>query len=144
MTVEKEEKGQSPEKSIRNTWEAKSSLIKKGQVVQLTRKLSREFDIAKEVYAYLKEEDDLEADTNPWPGNHAFLNDFRNQMTHRVSPNVSSISSLGGNLRPPTLYVLHRAIEDYYKVSSFLCRLINQFLDERKDWLPIGMEINKQ
>lgn len=102
------------------------------------------FEMAKEVYDYLIEPDDSTVDVNPWAGNHAFLNEFRNQMTHRVSPNVSSISSLGGNLRPPTLYVLHRAIEDYYKVSSFLCRLINQFLDERKDWLPIGMEINKQ
>lgn len=102
------------------------------------------FNIAKEVYAYLTEADDPNAEGNPGSGNHEFLNGFRNQMTHRVSPNVSSISSLGGTLRPPTLYVLHRAIEDYYKVSSFLCRLINQFLDERKDWAPIGMEINGQ
>lgn len=102
------------------------------------------FDIAREVYAYLKEKDDPEADVNPWPGNHAFLNDFRNQMTHRISPNISSISSFGETLRPPTLYVLQRAIEDYYKVSSFLCRLINQFLEERKDWAPIGMELTHE
>lgn len=101
----------------------------------------KSFELAKEVYDYLKEAEDPEADVNPWPGNHVFLNDFRNQMTHRVSPNISSISSLGETLRPPTLYVLQRAIEDYYKVSSFLCRLINQFLEDRKDWAPIGIEL---
>ena len=113
-------------------------------VYKYSTNLRKEFDIAKEVYAYLKEEDDLEVDTNPWPGNHACLNNFRNQMTHRISPNISSISSFGETLRPPTLYVLQRAIEDYYMVSSFLCRLINQFLDERKDWAPIGMELTRE
>lgn len=70
---------------------------------------------------------------------NAFLADYRNQMTHRVSPNISSITMLGTTLRPPTLYVLHRAIEDYYQVSSYLCQLINQYLEDHKDWLPIGM-----
>lgn len=101
----------------------------------------KSFDIAAEINNYLQEKEDLEVDVNPWPGNHAYLNDYRNQLTHRVSPNISSISSFGNTLRPPTLYVLHRAIEDYYKVSSFLCRLINQFLEDHKEWVPIGMEL---
>ena len=95
-------------------------------------------EIVKEIKSYLNEADDFEVDTNPWKGNHAFLNSYRNQMTHRVSPSVSSISTLGIILRPPTMYVLHRATEDYYMVSSFLCKLINIFLEERKDWLPLG------
>ena len=104
----------------------------------------KSFAIAEEINNYLKETDDFDADVNPWPGNHAYLSEYRNQMTHRVSPNISSMSSLGDTLRPPTLYVLQRAIEDYYKVSSFLCRLINQFLEERKDWAPIGMELTTE
>ncbi len=99
--------------------------------------------ICKEVVEYLEEEDDATADVNPWPGNHAYLNDFRNQMTHRVSPNISSISALGTTLRPPVMYVLHRATEDYYKVSSFLCRLINHYLEEHKNWVPFGFTIDR-
>lgn len=96
-------------------------------------------DLAKEINAYLDEKEDTEADVNPWPGNHAFLTDYRNQMTHRISPNISSITMFGTTLRPPTLYVLQRAIEDYYKVSAYLCRLINQYIEDHKDWLPFGM-----
>lgn len=99
--------------------------------------------ICTEIVEYLDEEDDSSADTNPWPGNHKYLNDFRNQMTHRVSPNISSISTFGATLRPPVIYVLHRAIEDYYKVSSFLCRLINQYLEDHKEWTPFNDHFKK-
>lgn len=95
--------------------------------------------ICKEIVEYLDEEDDPSADVNPWPGNHKYLNGFRNQMTHRVSPNISSISTFGATLRPPVIYLLHRAIEDYYKVSSYLCSLINQYLEDHKDWSPFGL-----
>lgn len=92
----------------------------------------------KEIVTYLEEDEDPAADINPWPGNHKYLNDFRNQMTHRVSPNISSISTFGTTLRPPVMYILHRATEDYYKVSSFLCSLINQYLENHKNWSPFG------
>lgn len=94
----------------------------------------KSFILAKEINAYLDEKEDTEADVNPWPGNHAFLTDYRNQMMHRISPNISSVTMLGTTLRPPTLYVLHRVIEDYHKVSAYLCRLINQYLEDHKDW----------
>lgn len=96
--------------------------------------------IVQEIKAYIDEKENSETDINRWSGNHAFLNDYRNQMAHRVSPNVTSISTLGITLRPPTMYILHRAIEDYYMVSSFLCDLINTFLTEHEEWLPLGME----
>lgn len=92
--------------------------------------------ICKEIVDYFEEKDDSSAEINPWPGNHAYLNDFRNQMSHRLSPNITSISTLGITLRPPVMYLLHRAIEDYYKVSSFLCQLINNYLDDCKNWIP--------
>lgn len=100
--------------------------------------------ICVDVVNYLDEKDDLSADVNPWPGNHKYLNDFRNQMTHRTSPNISSISILGTTLRPPVMYVLHRATEDYYTVSSFLCRLINQYLESHKDWSPFGTALSQE
>ena len=97
------------------------------------------FELAKSVNAYLNEEESQEQASTPWSGNHAFLTDYRNQMTHRVHPNVSSITKFGMTLRPPALYVLHRTIEDYYKVSGFLCGQINNYLEERKEWMPIGL-----
>ena len=99
---------------------------------------SDSIEIAREIKTYIDELDNTDMDDNPWQGNHAFLNEFRNQMTHRVTPSITSMSSFGFSLRPPAMYVLHRATEDYYKVSSFLCRLINEFIVEHKDWLPFG------
>jgi hypothetical protein len=93
-------------------------------------------EIAKEIKEYLDEKDDTTADINQWTGNHAFLTDYRNKMTHRVTPSITSISSLGFSLRPPAMYLLHRVTEDYYKVSYFLCQLINDFLEQYKDWAP--------
>ncbi len=93
-------------------------------------------EVAREIKDYLDEKDDSTADLNPWPGDHAFLTDYRNKMTHRVTPSITSISSLGVSLRPPAMYLLHRVTEDYYKVSDFLCRLINEFLEEYQDWNP--------
>lgn len=104
----------------------------------------KSFEFAKEVNDYLEEKEDTSIDANPWPGNHAFLANYRNQMTHRVSPSISSISTFGYTLRPPTMYLLHRAVEDYYKVSSFLCRLVNQYLDEHQNWLPFGLEKSEE
>ncbi|MEE1002801.1 MAG: Cthe_2314 family HEPN domain-containing protein [Acutalibacteraceae bacterium] len=96
-------------------------------------------EFIKKIKTYIDDEEKDE-DVNPWPGNHKFLNNYRNDKTHRVSPNITSISSFGFSLRPPIMYVLHRTIEDYYMVSSFLCEIINEFIEKRKDWIPIGME----
>ena len=97
-----------------------------------------EIEIVKRIKSYIDEEDTSE-DINHWPGNHAFLNEYRNQIAHRASPNITSVSTFGAIVRPPSMYVLHRAIEDYYMVSSFLYETINKFIDERKDWMPIGL-----
>jgi hypothetical protein len=94
------------------------------------------FELAKEIKEYLDEKEDINSHANPWPGNHMFLNDYRNRMTHQVAPSITSISSLGHSLKPPAMYVLHRVTEDYYKVFSFLCKLINDFLKEYEGWLP--------
>lgn len=110
-----------------------------GPYFQKYSKGEKTIDIAKRVTEYLDEEDSDE-DINPWPGNHKFLNEYRNQMTHRVSPNITSFSTLGTTMRPPIMYVLHRALEDYYKASEFLCEMINIFLEERRDWMPIGLD----
>ena len=100
-------------------------------------------DIVKKIKIYFDEEEDMTTDKNPWRGNHKFLNEYRNQMTHRISPSLTTISTFGSSLCPPPMYVLHRVTEDYYKVSSFLCDLINDFKKEYEDWVPfdiVGMD----
>ena len=41
-------------------------------------------------------------------GNYAYVKEFRDKMTHRASPNISSSSSYAMELRLPMIYVLKR------------------------------------
>lgn len=79
---------------------------------------------ATSITAYIEQDDNT--DIEPWQGNHKYVNDYRNQMTHRNSPNVTAVSNYDFQLRMPMRYVLKRVIEDYSKVSSY----INDFLKE--------------
>jgi len=76
------------------------------------------------IAAYIEQDDNT--DVEPWQGNHKYVNDYRNQMTHRNSPNVTTISNYDFQMRMPMRYVLKRVIEDYSTVSSY----INTFLNE--------------
>lgn len=103
------------------------------------QQFSREDDIEeilKEIKNYINEIDNLE--TSPWLGNYIYLREYRNQMTHKINPSITHTSDFGINLRPPLMYLLHRATEDYYKVSSFICQLINNYLRKKKDWNPFN------
>lgn len=86
---------------------------------------------AKKVYTYMSEEDNI--DTEPWKGNHVFIKDYRDTMTHRNAPSVSTLSEYATNLRMPAVYLLKRLVEDYLQVSEFLKDLVAEFTSE----LPI-------
>lgn len=83
---------------------------------------------AKKVYEYMEQADNL--DVEPWEGNHKYVKDFRDKMTHRASPNVSSFSNFAVEVRIPSVYVLKRVIEDYVKVSEFIQELIIDILKD--------------
>ncbi len=76
------------------------------------------------ISSYFEQDDNT--DVEPWQGNHSYLNEFRNQMTHRNSPNISTMSNFAFEMRMPARYTLKRAIEDYSVVSKF----ITSFLDD--------------
>ncbi len=80
-------------------------------------------EFAKRVYEYFNEEDDENGDT--WTGNHAFLKDFRNKLTHRCSPNVTSINNFALELRLPAALVLDRLVLDYRQAAMYINELIN-------------------
>lgn len=81
---------------------------------------------AQKVYTYITEENCTgpEDDTNMWKGNHSYVSKFRNSFTHRISQNITSITSTTNHLRPPVAYIFKRILEDYYVVSKFLMELI--------------------
>ena len=84
-------------------------------------------EFAAAVYSYISEAEDENDNQNPdgaWRGNHKYVVDYRNKMTHRNSPNVSSASSYAIQLRMPMRYVLKRSIEDYCVAADFIQKLM--------------------
>lgn len=78
-----------------------------------------------EIYDYIEQDDNLDCE-GEWEGNHKFVNELRNKMTHRNSPNISAFSNFDLSFKDSPVYLLKRIIEDYSTVSKF----INNFLDE--------------
>lgn len=75
------------------------------------------------VYAYMKEKDDVSSE--PWKGNYAYLKEYRDKMTHRYSPSISTISDYAIDLRLPAIYILYRVAGDYKQVSMFIQELLD-------------------
>lgn len=78
---------------------------------------------------YLNQEDDISLD-GEWNGNHKFVNEIRNKMIHRNSPNVSVISDFDVNFKHHPTMLLKRIIEDYNKVSKFISSIIEEILKD--------------
>lgn len=72
-----------------------------------------------EIKNYLEQEDNTDCE-DLWQGNHAYMTNLRNQMTHRNSPMISSVSNYGMNIRDFPSYILKRIIEDYVAVSGYI------------------------
>lgn len=83
---------------------------------------------AKRVYEYMRQDDNK--DVEPWEGNHAFLRDYRDKMTHRSSPNITSISDYSRELRLPVVYALKRVVEDYKQVSNFIQEIVSEIIKD--------------
>ncbi|MFG6372773.1 MAG: hypothetical protein K1W04_01285 [Oscillospiraceae bacterium] len=88
---------------------------------------------AVKVYSYMQQQDN--SDTEHWEGNYAYVKEFRDKMTHRSSPNISSFSNFALELRMPMMYVLKRVIEDYKQVSEFISEIIEEILSENYEGL---------
>ena len=96
-------------------------------------------EFAETVCKYFDETDDLKEDTEFWYGNYKFVKEYRNKMTHRNSPSITTLSNFDFDLRPPTMFVLKRAAEVYIKVAEF----INMLLKEIKTHFADGNFFNK-
>lgn len=60
-------------------------------------------------------------------GHYCFVKDYRNQLTHRISPNISTIpSNSEDGLRHHPLYVACRVAFDYLKVLAFISEALDK------------------
>lgn len=73
---------------------------------------------------YIKEIDDI-SENKVWRGNHKFISEYRNTMSHRYSPNLTLFSDKCFNFKSPPRFVLKRIVEEYSAVSSFIIQIIN-------------------
>lgn len=75
------------------------------------------------IKSYLNEEDtELPGE---WKGNHKYTVKWRNKMTHRNSPNVTTMSDFDFNLKSHPTYMLKRIIDDYSVVSKYIDEILN-------------------
>ena len=90
---------------------------------------------AAKISQYINQEDNTDLD-GEWEGNHKFINDLRNKMTHRNSPNVATLSNYDLNLKNHPTFMLKRIIEDYVTVSNYIEEILNnieqQFINKFK------------
>lgn len=81
---------------------------------------------AKKIYDYLVEDDEIGDDTVRWKGNHAYAKQYRDQMTHRNSPNISTLSPFSTELRDPAVFALKRITEDYLQAVEFVQEAVDE------------------
>lgn len=81
--------------------------------------------IGKKIGLYLKQEDNIDCE-GEWQGNHKYVKNLRNKMTHRNSPNITSISNFDTEFKLPPLYLLKRITEDYATASKYIDELLNK------------------
>ena len=100
-------------------------------------------EFSKKVINYFDEEDSVETDQEIWKGNHQYVKEYRNAMTHRLSPSSVIISKETNDLRPPVVFLLKRVIEDYVQSISFFDVILDEFnseLRKGKKVQPPGFE----
>lgn len=96
--------------------------------------------VAKAIYAYLVEEDEVGEDTELWKGNHTYAKEYRDQMTHRNTPTISSISSFNMSIRPPAIFSLKRITEDYLQVIAFITDAVTEISSYIAEHPPFEMQ----
>lgn len=81
-------------------------------------------DTIKKINVYLGENNNTNTDKR-WKGNHEYIKLYRNKLTHRNSPSVTSFSEYDLNIKQPPSFVLKRLIEDYNSGINFFIDIVN-------------------
>ena len=84
---------------------------------------------ATEINNYLEESDDTDCE-GEWKGNHSFVNDIRNKMTHRNSPNIAVMSDYDMNFKQHPTFIIKRILEDYVTASKYMKEILDEIEKE--------------
>ena len=100
--------------------------------------VSNKFKVkAREINDYLNESDDTNCE-GEWKGNHLFVNDIRNKMTHRNSPNIAVMSDYDVNFKHHPVFIIKRILEDYVTASKYIGEILDEIEKEVMESFPIG------
>lgn len=77
-------------------------------------------------------------------GSYSYIREYRNKMTHRFSPNITSISNYSLEMRIPAFVLLKNLVEDYKQVTSFIKELLSEVLKDYKDQNPKRIWITRR
>ena len=78
---------------------------------------------------YLSQEDNIEGEM-VWKGDHKYINECRNKMTHRNSPNVNAMSDFDLNFKDSPDFMLKRIIDDYNVASKYIKEILDRIEEE--------------
>jgi hypothetical protein len=107
--------------------------VKYKQIFNPNSRYSKKFkNKATLISNYINQEDDTAVD-GEWKGNHKFVNNCRNKMTHRNSPNITELSDFDVNFKHNPTYLLKRIIEDYNVVSKFISDILDDIEEDIKN-----------
>lgn len=81
--------------------------------------------IGEEIGLYLEQKDNTDCE-GEWQGNHQYVKNLRNKMTHRNSPNITVISNFDTEFKLPPIYSLKRITEDYATASKYIDEILNK------------------
>ncbi|GAB6109085.1 Cthe_2314 family HEPN domain-containing protein [Fusibacter bizertensis] len=85
------------------------------------------------INSYFKESDDISSDVAKWSGNHNYVKELRNEMTHRSAFDVTALSPVSIKMKPHPAYVLKRVLEDYNSGISFFKEIALEVAKLKKD-----------
>lgn len=97
---------------------------------------SKKFKKNKDVISinnYFKETDDTFVENGKWKGNHNYIKELRNEMTHRSSFDVAALSPLAIKLKPSPIFVLKRTLEDYNTGVNFFKMIALEIMNNKDD-----------
>jgi hypothetical protein len=94
---------------------------------------------AKEIHTYINE-DEIEGAVE-CKGNHAFTNEFRNKMTHRNSPSITTCSNFDMNLKEHPVTVIEKILQDYKVVSKYINEILGDIEMKIFEELDLEKEI---
>ena len=69
---------------------------------------------------YFNETDNTDISDGMWKGNYKYINDLRNNMTHKIAISQESFSSYSFSFKEPPLYILKRVTEGYAQLEDFI------------------------